>query len=738
MRKTVIGWVVLLSMVIFSAQMVSAEEKGAKALDVLGGADYYSYWLLTDENLVPLEDGDLVQVIWAGDDGVIDPPVTAQGSPFNLQTTGDDVAITVAGQPYGFIEYSSFFLGALSWDPGDTDSLGRQRHPIPGEKIYARVCNSNDLLTASYYGDSNLYEVIGYFGELFWAVMPNDPTGPTTDQAIYGRFFKVIGGVDDATGQSYPLKDADQNQLEDGDLVQLVWAGDDGLIDDPDPVDRMPSGDDELISEWGINDGWYPTTNTGLFREYTASYDISDNGLPAQNQQVYVRAFNAENPLAATYYGDSELHQVAYTVGESLSVFTDDGVDCGTQFPPSDVRDLTMYGGWDPFLVTGVPMVDVFGLRLKDGDKVHIIYAGPDGMIDPMDESTGEPTGDDSLFIDGAIGDGIAGTGLGRFIYSTFSYETHKKGGFPAQGDVFYARIFDDPTIGDDSMSKFYGESEPDTVEWVFDEEMYFFPDTLFDATTRTAWYRTLKIFAGTDTAATEYPLTDSSGTQLEDGDLVQIIWAGADGTVDPVNATDCMPTGDDSLWAEMAIGEGYGADTGLFKTELQTFKALHPGEGDVLYLRVFNGDVYHDATHYGESEPHTVAYMQGETWRPFADADDDCVMPNPCYTSVEEWADPSAAVPTTYALYQNYPNPFNPETDIRYQIPKGGHVRLTVYNVLGQTISAVVDGYRDAGSYTVRWSGTDQSGRSLGSGIYFYRLQAGDFSETRKMVLMK
>jgi hypothetical protein len=102
------------------------------------------------------------------------------------------------------------------------------------------------------------------------------------------------------------------------------------------------------------------------------------------------------------------------------------------------------------------------------------------------------------------------------------------------------------------------------------------------------------------------------------------------------------------------------------------------------------------------------------------------------------EWTNPSAAVPTAYALYQNYPNPFNPETDIRYQIPEGGQVQLTVYNVLGQTITTLVDGYRAAGSYTVRWFGSDQSGRGLGSGIYFYRLQAGDFSETRKMVLMK
>jgi len=740
MRKMAIGWTVLLSLLILSVQMAPAEEKIAKALDIVGGVDYYTYWSLTDESLVPLEDGDIVQFIWAGDDGAIDPPVTAQGSPYNLQTTGDDVALLVAGQPYGFVQYSSFYLTALSWDPGDTDSLGQQRHPIPGEKIYVRCCNSDDLLTVSHYGDSNLYEVKGVFGESFYAVMPNDPNGPTTDQTIYGRFFKVIGGIDAATGQSYPLKDADQNQLEDGDLVQLVWAGSDGQADIPDAVNRLPSGDDELISEWGINKGLYPSTNTGLFREYSASYDISDHGLPAQGQYVYVRVFNAENPLAATYYGDSAPQEVAYAVAESINVFADAGVDCDTQFPPSDVRDLTIFGGWDAVLVTGVPIVDVYGLRLKDDDKVHIIWAGPDGMIDPMDENTGAPTGDDSLFNDGGIGDGIAGTGLGRFEYQTYTFETHSKGGFPAQGDVFYARVFDDPTIGDDSGSKWYGESVPDTVMWAFDEEMYFFPDTLFDATTRTPWYRTMKIFGGTDTSLTEWSLTDNEGVMLEDGDLVQVIWSGDDGVISPMDASG-SPTGDDSLLVTMAIGEGYGAGTGLFKTELQTWATSSggdPNKDDVLFVRVFNDATISGATHYGESGVHTVAYEQGEILRVFDDDAMDCDQPNPAVGVFEEWTDPSAVVPATYALYQNFPNPFNPETDIRFQLPEAGQVQLVIYNVLGQKVCSLVEGYRAAGHYTVRWFGTDQSGNRLGSGIYFYRLQSSDFSETRKMVLMK
>ena len=734
MKGKVLRWVFVLSLIMASGTVFAQSEKQPGFIFAYGGCDMMGCWPLTDESLDTLENGDDVMIVWVGPDGAVDPPVMAMGSPLNGQPTGDDVEIE---DDEGFVDFGLFFITIDTWHPNSTDSLGRQRHPAIGEKFYLRVFNAGDLKDATYYGESNIHEVVGGIGEDFFVELPNDPTGPTTDTEIFGKFLKIIGGIDPATGQSYKLRDP-SSDLDDDDVAQLIWIGPDGEKDTPDPVSHMPGDDDVLVDSWGVNEGMYPSTGTSVFKRFSASFDTSSHGLPALGQDVYVRLLNSDNPLQATYYGDSPTFTIAYEVGESLSVFTDDAVDCDTEFPPQDIRDFTIYGGLDTTDFSYWPLVDVYGLRLKDDDLLQLIWAGPDETVDEMDESTGQPTGDDSTLATWGIGEGYAGVGTGRFKKQLYTYETHTKVGYPAQGDVLYLRVFDDATIGDDAMSQRYGESETYTVQWAFNEVWYAFPDSVFDAAMRVPWYRTLKIYAGTDTADTEYPLTDSSGTQLEDGDLVQIIWAGADDTVDPIGTTDCMPTGDDSLWAEMAIGEGYSADSGLFKTELQTFKTLHPGEGDVLYLRVFNGSVYHDATHYGESEPHTVAYMQGETYHPFADADDDCVIPNPCFTSVEEWENPSATVPATYALHQNYPNPFNPETDIRYQIPEGEHVQLTVYNVLGQKISGLVDGYRAAGSYTVRWLGTDQSGRSLGSGIYFYTLRAGNFSETRKMVLMK
>lgn len=91
------------------------------------------------------------------------------------------------------------------------------------------------------------------------------------------------------------------------------------------------------------------------------------------------------------------------------------------------------------------------------------------------------------------------------------------------------------------------------------------------------------------------------------------------------------------------------------------------------------------------------------------------------------------AQIPGSYALLQNYPNPFNPVTTIRYELPKASRVLLKVYDVLGQEVATLVDQEEPAGVYSVQFNG-----RSLGTGIYFYRLQAGSFTETKKLILMK
>ena len=100
--------------------------------------------------------------------------------------------------------------------------------------------------------------------------------------------------------------------------------------------------------------------------------------------------------------------------------------------------------------------------------------------------------------------------------------------------------------------------------------------------------------------------------------------------------------------------------------------------------------------------------------------------------------------LPNTYGLSQNYPNPFNPETEISYRLPEPALVRLRIYNILGQEVKTLVSGYRAAGSYEVRWDGTNNAGMSAASGIYIYRFRAENhnknvkFDKVRKMVLLK
>ena len=98
--------------------------------------------------------------------------------------------------------------------------------------------------------------------------------------------------------------------------------------------------------------------------------------------------------------------------------------------------------------------------------------------------------------------------------------------------------------------------------------------------------------------------------------------------------------------------------------------------------------------------------------------------------TSVREVA---GQLPSSFFLGQNYPNPFNPLTIIEYSLPRSGDVSLIIYNLLGEEVARLVDGFQQAGEYNTNWNAS-----KISSGTYFYRLQAGDFVQTRKMLLLK
>jgi len=95
--------------------------------------------------------------------------------------------------------------------------------------------------------------------------------------------------------------------------------------------------------------------------------------------------------------------------------------------------------------------------------------------------------------------------------------------------------------------------------------------------------------------------------------------------------------------------------------------------------------------------------------------------------------------VPSEYTLSQNYPNPFNASTQIKFSLEYGGLVKLEIFNILGEKVATPVDNeYMGAGQHSTNWDGTDTQGKAVASGMYFYRLTAGDFAEMKKMVLMK
>lgn len=98
--------------------------------------------------------------------------------------------------------------------------------------------------------------------------------------------------------------------------------------------------------------------------------------------------------------------------------------------------------------------------------------------------------------------------------------------------------------------------------------------------------------------------------------------------------------------------------------------------------------------------------------------------------------------IPTSFTLYQNYPNPFNPSTKIKYDIPVNTHVTLKVYDILGNEAATLVDEFQNAGSYIINFSTENNSSEvfrgKFSSGVYFYRLEAGSFSQVKKFILLK
>jgi len=153
------------------------------------------------------------------------------------------------------------------------------------------------------------------------------------------------------------------------------------------------------------------------------------------------------------------------------------------------------------------------------------------------------------------------------------------------------------------------------------------------------------------------------------------------------------------------------------------TVTALDPGTDSIVFdTTVFSGGTIFQWTGMG-----TVNYIP--TWGP----------PDILLDVSDVGGNGGSNLPTRFDLQQNYPNPFNPVTKIAYDVPKASHVKIEVYNVLGQAVKTLVDEHQPADRYLIEWDGSSESGAKVASGIYFYRFTADEnVIDTRKMMLLK
>lgn len=132
---------------------------------------------------------------------------------------------------------------------------------------------------------------------------------------------------------------------------------------------------------------------------------------------------------------------------------------------------------------------------------------------------------------------------------------------------------------------------------------------------------------------------------------------------------------------------------------------------------------------------PFMLAFAVGENLDDLKNAMNQAYQRSTLVLSVEEI---SGEVPDKYRLFNNYPNPFNPSTTIHYSLPEENTVSITIYDMLGRKVHELISQKKLVGNYSVEWNGDDNNGNLVGTGIYFYRIQAGDFVKTKKMLLMK
>jgi hypothetical protein len=217
-------------------------------------------------------------------------------------------------------------------------------------------------------------------------------------------------------------------------------------------------------------------------------------------------------------------------------------------------------------------------------------------------------------------------------------------------------------------------------------------------------------------------------------------------------------------VWSNVAGSLGGVPGTKLGSTVLQAFARLAIGTNNYIDMTgssvtVSAGQDYHlvlAVTNQGDTvklradqspavPTNRSSYFNGTRWMNLVDPSSGIALAmnlriRGMVTSVAGLVSVSTQdlVPQTFELSQNYPNPFNPTTTIRYSIPVQGRVRLRVFDLVGREVASLVDEEEVAGSYLINWRGTDNYGRPLASGVYFYKLDNSGQQTTMKLILLK
>ncbi len=200
------------------------------------------------------------------------------------------------------------------------------------------------------------------------------------------------------------------------------------------------------------------------------------------------------------------------------------------------------------------------------------------------------------------------------------------------------------------------------------------------------------------------------------------IIWTNAPLVAGSTNASEAALSRAFCRWAKDTLAAGLDPIAGAFPRNIYVFDFFHmlAGADGMLPLQLANGS--------SDSHPNAAAtaLVAPQLVKQVFDA-------ALAYEALSGIAGPGTTIPRNHQLDQNFPNPFNPSTTIRYGLPHKSDVRLTVFNTLGRQVALLQNGEQEAGYHELRFDGS-----GLSSGVYFYRLQAGDFVETRRFLYLK